>query len=231
MSRENSGDGRALKRKVFRLLQAEDFGRGLEDLVNLPGRQVVNPLFSFLLSTDELVRWRAVTAMGEVVRNLAEQNMESARVIIRRLMWSLNDESGGIGWGAPEVLGEIMARHKTLAEEFASILVSYCDESGNYLEYEPLQRGLLWGIVRLARVRPELVRDASPHLRLFLESSDPMIRGLAAWALGLLGDRELQATLDAMRGDTTPVSIYLDGAMEITSVGDLAARALRSLAR
>lgn len=229
MCKENPGDGKALKRKVFRLLQAEDFGRGLEDLVNLPGRQVVNPLFSFLLSTDELVRWRAVTAMGEVVRNLAEQNMESARVVIRRLMWSLNDESGGIGWGAPEVLGEIMARHKTLAEEFAPILVSYCDENGNYLEYEPLQRGLLWGIVRLARVRPELLTDALPHLRPFLESSDPTIRGLAAWALGLLGDRASQAILESMMDDTTPVSIYLDGAMESTFVRDLAARALRSL--
>ena len=31
-------------------------------------------------------------------------------------MWTLNDESGGIGWGSPEVMGEILAAHKGLAE-------------------------------------------------------------------------------------------------------------------
>jgi hypothetical protein len=46
--------------------------------------------------------------MGEVMAHLADKDMESARVIMRRLMWSLNDESGGIGWGAPEAMGEIV---------------------------------------------------------------------------------------------------------------------------
>jgi len=36
-------------------------------------------------------------------------------------MWSLNDESGGIGWGAPEAMGAIMARHTGLADEYANI--------------------------------------------------------------------------------------------------------------
>lgn len=29
--------------------------------------------------------------------------MDSARIVMRRLMWSLNDESGGIGWGPGNV--------------------------------------------------------------------------------------------------------------------------------
>jgi len=46
-----------------------------------------------------------------VISNLTEKEMESARVIMRRLMWSLNDESGDIGWGAPEAMAEIIACH------------------------------------------------------------------------------------------------------------------------
>lgn len=95
--------------------------------------------------------------MGAFVANLADEDIESARVIVRRLMWQLNDESGGIGWGAPEVMGEILARHEGLAGEYANILTSHIKEDGNSLEHEPLQRDALWGVARLAQVRPDLV--------------------------------------------------------------------------
>jgi hypothetical protein len=86
--------GRNLKRKVLDLLRAEDINQGLETIGSLPPRQVINPLFSFLCSTEPQVKWRAVKAIGEVVKNLAEEDMESARVIMRRMIWNLNDASG-----------------------------------------------------------------------------------------------------------------------------------------
>ena len=93
------------------------------------------------MDNDELVKWRAVTAIGSIVTLLAKKDIEAARVIMRRLMWSLNDESGGIGWGAPEAMSEIMAQSNKIAEEYNSILISYLNEQGNFLEYEPLQKG------------------------------------------------------------------------------------------
>ena len=71
--------------------------------------------------------------MGAVVEKLAWEDMEGARVIMRRLMWSLNEESGGIGWGAPEAMAEIMARHLELAREYSHMLISYMDYEGNFL--------------------------------------------------------------------------------------------------
>ena len=65
-----------------------------------------------MLDRDELIRWRAVSAMGIVTAALADARMDAARVIMRRMMWQLNDESGGIGWGIPEAMGEIMALMK-----------------------------------------------------------------------------------------------------------------------
>jgi hypothetical protein len=58
---------------------------------------VINTLFSFLYNSDPAIKWNAATAMGAAVARLAHEDTESARVIIRRLMWNLNDESGGIG--------------------------------------------------------------------------------------------------------------------------------------
>ena len=98
-----------------------DFEKALESLRCLPGRKAVNPLFSFLYHSDDLIRWHAVSAMGLVVSDLADNDMESARIVMRRLIWNLNDESGGIGWGSPEAMGETMAQHAGLARLFAAI--------------------------------------------------------------------------------------------------------------
>ena len=118
---------------------------------------------------------------------IADEDLESARTIMRRLMWSLNDESGGIGWGAAEAMGEIMARQARLAEEYHRILVSYIRDDGNRLDHEALETAVLWGIGRLAQARPELLSDAACYIFPYLQSGNSEQRGLAAWALGFLG--------------------------------------------
>lgn len=218
--------GRDLKGKVLAVLQSDNFDQALHELFQLPARQVINPLFSFLLHHDEQVKWRAVSAMGDVVANLAEKDMESARVVMRRLMWILNDESGGIGWGAPGAMGEIIACHDGLAKEYASVLVSYIREDGNFLEYEPLQRGAVWGIGRVAQVKPHMIPDAVPHLLLFLESPDGIVRGLAAWTVGLLGAAAARPKLEGLLEDVTEVPLYLNRNLVRRTVGGLAKEAL-----
>ena len=218
-----------LKVKVLALLQSDNLDQSLEELCQWPARQVINPLFSFLLNRDEETRWRAITAMGAVVAHLAEKDMESARVVMRRLMWSLNDESGGIGWGAPEAMGEIIASHEGLAKEYVSVLISYVREDGNFLEYEALQRGAVWGVGRVAQARPELVRDAVPHLVLFLESPDATVRGLAAWTLGLLAAEAARPQLEELLGDEAEITLYVDDRLVVQSVGALAGEALAGI--
>ena len=218
--------GHDLKREILALLQSEDFERRLGELCQLPARRVINPLFSFLLSPDEQIRWRAITAMGAVVAKLADKDMESARVVMRRLMWSLNDESGGIGWGAPEAMGEIIASHDGLAREYAKVLISYVCENGNFLEYEPLQRGAVWAIGRVARVRPDLVRNAIPDLVVHLGSPDATLRGLAAYAIGLLGAENVRPRLEALLGDKAQIRLYMKGNLIIRRVSELAKEAL-----
>lgn len=223
---DNKTGGRQLKRKVLGLLTYEDFDTALVQLQQLPLKRAINPILGLLCADDELVRWRAVTAAGVVVARLADTDREAARVIIRRLMWSLNEESGGIGWGAPEAMAEIMARDAGLAREFAGILVSYLDPRGNLLEYELLQRGALWGVARLASVAPELVRGAVPHLRGLLSSQDASVRGFAAAALGLLAEGNERGDLDSLLEDHAQVRFY-DGTRVVSrTVAALAAEAL-----
>ena len=220
--------GRQLKKKIQQLLLQKDFERGLADIAGIPARRAVNPLFSFLCSVDETLKWRSVTAMGEVVDRLAAADIESARVIMRRLMWHLNDESGGIGWGCPEAMGEIMARNEKLADEFWCILISYIRPNGNFLEHKTLQRGLLWGIGRLALARPHLLKDAAEYLHPFMQADDPYLRGLATWAAGALQNTHTQKLLNDLKADTAELNIYLDRQMTSCSVAELATTALEN---
>ena len=222
---DNKWGGRRLKTELLVLLLQDDFDQAMETIGSLPGRRVINPLFSFLCSTDPQVKWRAVKAIGRVVRSIAEEDMESARVIMRRMIWNLNDESGGIGWGQPEAMGEVMAQHQGLACEYVMILECYIREDGSFLEHQPLQRGVLWGLGRLAQERPELLKNATPHLRPFLSSADAVLRGLAAWTMGLLGGSQGDPALAALASDETEVTLYLNGTERSYRISELVRKA------
>jgi HEAT repeat protein len=221
-----SGSGRGLKKRFSKLLTLESLDRALGLLNDQPAGQAINALFSFLPSTDPKVRWAAVTAMGSMVSGLADRQMERARVVMRRLMWQLNDESGGIGWGCPEAMGEIMASHEGLANEFAHILVSYIRKDGNPLEYEPLQQGVIWGIGRLAEIRPQLLREAVPYLVPFLKVQCAALRGLAAWALGRLGAKAVRSEIHSLVHDTAEIEIFVNREIMRCQVGELAENAI-----
>lgn len=215
-----------MKNKVLEFLQADDFARGLDEIRLLPPRQVVNPLFPFLCSVDERVKWRAISALGKVISDLAASDMESARVIMRRFIWQLNDESGGIGWGCPESMAEAMAHNETLAGEYRHILISYINPDGNYLDHPILQHGVLWGFGRLAHSRPRYARDAAALLHPYMESADPILRGLAAWAAGPIVVKETVPRLKTLIHDHGDLTLYRDDRFVRYSVGRLAQEAL-----
>jgi hypothetical protein len=221
--------GREIKKRIYDLLKSPDLDSALDEISLLPRRQVISPLFSFLYEKDQNVKWGAVKAMGTVVAGLANEDMESARVVMRRLMWNLNDESGGIGWGSPEAMGEILACHDGLANEYAPILISYTREDGNYLEHELLQRGLIWAIGRLAQVNADIVQNAVQHLLPYLESTDATVRGLAARVMGLLAVEEVVSKLRGLRNDESQIQMYTDQGLVTCRVMDLAEEALEDI--
>jgi len=179
--------GRIRKEKILEILSGSNVDPGLPSLIGDSPKRIVNALFPLLYSQDDLLKWRVVKFMGICVGELAQEDLESARNVVRRLMWNLNDESGGIGWGSPEAMGEVLSRNEELAKEFAPILLSYADKDGNYLELPMLQRGLLWGIARFSAVRPKALKGSKSHFFPYLESKDSAVRGHAASIVGWVG--------------------------------------------
>ena len=213
---------RQLKKQVLELFLKKDLAAALKAVAAMPARQVVNPLFGLLYHVDLLIHWYAIIAMGEVVSSLAESDLESARVIMRRLMWNLNDESGGIGWGSPEAMGEIMARQPVLAREYSAILISYLNPAGNYLEHEGLQEGVLWAIGRVARAYPQLINHALAFITPYFTSKRAPMRGLALWAAAPLMQSAVCDQVQSLCSDMTEILLFQDGAMVPKTIADLA---------
>jgi hypothetical protein len=229
---------RKRKAEILALLAGDDLGAILAAIDNFLPTEVLNPLFLALCRSDERLRWHAVSVFGRIVARLAEEDLEAGRIIMRRMLWSLNDESGGIGWGAPEAMAEIMVHEPLLFQEYVHMLISYMREDGpldfqdgNYLELPALQRGLLWGVGRLAETQPgELVkRGVVADLLPYITSADHVVRGLAVRCLGLLGASEAGDLVSELLVDETPLRLYVEGDFVETTVADLAIEALEHL--
>ena len=217
---------RKIKKQLPGLL-AGDLETALAEIRKFPVQPAVSGLISCLFRTEELLKWHAVSAIGQLMNDLAGRDIEAARVIMRRLLWSMNEESGGIGWGIPEAMAEIMAINGKLAGEYANMLVSYMREE-NYLELPALQRCLLWGVARLAQVRPQilLAYDADGYLADYLESRDRIVVGLAARAFGFLKVKDAVPHLELLVEDDLALRIYEDNRFIDTTVGRVARQAL-----
>jgi len=185
---------RRIKNEVLAILA--DGGEVDERLAGYREEELIHPLFSALCHADETRRLRAALAFGRVVARLAARDMEAARVVMRRLLWSLNDESGGIGWGAPEAMAAVIAESQALADEYLHMLVSYLKEDGeelcqdgNFIELPALQRGLLWGIAHIApRYRERLLAmGVAGELRKYLSSPDKKVGESALSCYAQLG--------------------------------------------
>ena len=131
----------------------------------------------------------------------------------------------------PEAMAEIMVCHETLAEEYAHILVGFMREDGFFLEYEPLQRGLMWALGRLAQVRATLLhsKNVVHYLLPYLASPDASVQGLAAWASGNLNALEAVPQIQKLIKNNQEVRFYMEGKLSTTTTGKLAQQALSVL--
>jgi len=214
--------GRKTKKQVGEILALGNRSQALNRLAQIPDAQLIGHLFSYFYNKEELIKFRSVTAMGELAARIADNSMEKARIVMRRIMWNLNDESGGIGWGSPEAMGEILSKSPPLAREFKCILFSYLDDKGNQIEHEMLQRGVLWGIGTYLGTAPQNITDiAKEQLQAHLSSTDPIKRAYALRALSNARVLEYMLVPDFIQADKTTIDIDTVWDFTATRISDM----------
>lgn len=205
---------RKIKEQIKKQLQDDAWRHHIHDIAG-GGMAHVGPLFAMLL-LGPLMMHRAACVLGATCAQLAKQEPEQARTVIRRFMWHMNEESGNIGWGIPESFAESLAQSALLAKEYHRVLLSYImdtQQEDNYCDNNILRRSCFWAVGRLAQARPELCGGVRSWLVKGLSDVDIPCRGMAAWALGQLPANLMDAPLLRQLADSgvQEVCILFDG--------------------
>ncbi len=184
---------------------------------------VIRVLISLTYDKEDVLGWRAIEAIGVVSRTFSkdsEERMGNMRDTIRRLLWSMGEESGGIGWSAAEIVGEIIAGNPDSFNDIVPILWSFRDE-------EMFRAGIVWAMGRIAMESPGLVGFIVPELTQMLADKKPDVRGYAIWAMGILdGGKGAIGQISGLLDDDGPVPFYKGEDLLIRTVGEIAGEVL-----
>ncbi|PKK84319.1 MAG: hypothetical protein CVT49_04100 [candidate division Zixibacteria bacterium HGW-Zixibacteria-1] len=180
-------------------------------------RSAFRVLISLLFEPEKVNCYRAAEVLGKVAAVEARSNLENVRELLRRLFWTMNDESGNICWYAPEAIGEILFNVPDLCREFCPILASFLSE-------EPFERGTRLAIARIAEYNPDIFDGIKEKLSKSLESPDHEIRGASLLALALIDNPAAQEGAHLLTDDDHLVDIYEieSGTLLSLKISDLA---------
>ncbi len=115
------------------------------------------------------------------------------------------DESGGIGWSAPQTIAEIIVNIPELLDPYGSMMIAHA------FEEPPLIKGGLWGIGRLGKLSTEAVEFFHDMVLAVFRSEDAETLGLAAWAVGEAGFKPALPFLEKLLERKEKVQIYIKG--------------------
>jgi hypothetical protein len=179
---------------------------------------------SHLYDLDEKVRWAAIETVSKFVQTWWESGKEEkVRQYIRTLFWSISDESGGIGWSAPQLIAEIIIHIPALIDPYGSMMIAHS------IEEPPLIKGCLWGAGRLGKSVIETVDFFREKVLAVFGMDDDEILGLASWAMGEVGFRPAVPFIGKLSLRSEPVVIYMDGVLVERPLGHWAEEAIRKI--
>jgi len=218
-----------MKQTLLVALEANDF-ETIRTLA-LQSRKVLSVLVRLAYDKTSLTGWRAIKAIGHVASLYVRNNYDFLRDTIRKLLWSLSDESGGIGWSAPEILGEIVsADPKKLADIVPLIAEVYS------IEEKVFRPGVLYALKRIGETCPESIEPFQEIVLSGLSEQDPLARVYALELLTMLRNKLDSAVLDKARRqvaslgqDRTEVWTYKDDGFVGLEVGEVASGVIKQL--
>ncbi len=203
------------KEIVSRFLQSHDITSILKWAQTV--RNPLSILSSMLFSNDQLLVWRTIDALGHVTALLDKNRHDTIHQLVRHNFWMMNDESGNIGWHAPETIGEILYHVPTLIPEFGKLLLSYTDE-------EPFERGTHWAIARVSQRQPSVYADSIDIIIPSLKNPDAQVRGYTLLTLQWINPSDVIQEIKELTGDTSAFDWYDSntGMIQKETVGEIA---------
>jgi hypothetical protein len=162
------------KKDFLSLLDKMDFET--IEKISLHNQKVFGWLISVSYDREDPISWKAIEAMGHIAEvYISHDKIEPLRNTIRKLLWSMSEESGGIGWRSVELIGEIIYAEPSLFEDIIPILWSQRDEE-SFLE------SVLRSMIKLTKKinLTDYIRIEDTELAEFLNHKNDEIKALTA---------------------------------------------------
>lgn len=209
-----------LKEEIKALLRSPDFEKVSQLAIH--NKRVFSILISFTYDKKDLLCWRAIEAVGKAAGAVAEREPLTVRNIVQRILWSMSEESGGIGWSAPEMLGEMVINNPVACADIPPILLSFHEEE-NFLH------GILWAMGRMADAGISSAEGSAEIAIKYIAHKNPSVRGLALYAVSKIKRVETTDKIKDMVYDEGRFTIYENHELREMRVGDFAERVLKSI--
>jgi len=166
---------------------------------------------------------------------LVKSDYEFLRETCRKLLWSLTDESGGIGWSAPEMLGEIVSADPVRFQDIIPLIASAYE-----VEEDVFRAGVLYALARIAETAPELAAPYQKIVIMSLADRDPLVKARGIGLVRMLwswansngiwsreyGER-IRLSLDKLISDKGEVWVYQGNDFISIQVGEEAIEMLK----
>jgi len=192
-------------------------------------RKTLSLLIRMAYDKETLVGWRAIKAAGRVAKALANIDREFLRITIRKLLWSLSDESGGIGWSAPELLGEIVSSDPEGFSDIIPLIAEVYD-----IEEQTFRPGVVYALTRISEVSPERVACYQKIIIRSLVDKNPLMRVYALLLVEVLWTNacrtniwskefteKLKSVVKNLENDREVAWVYLNSAFIDVQVGEM----------
>ena len=224
-----------MRKIILQALEAND----LDAVVSLAlkSRKAMSLLVRLAYDKETLAGWRAIKAAGLVAKALAKTDHEFLRITVRKLLWSLSDESGGIGWSAPELLGEIVSSDPAGFADIVPLIAEVYD-----IEEETFRPGVVYALTRIAETSPEL---AACHQKIIIRSlvdKNSLMKIYALELVALLWNKvcrnnlwsleyqeKVKRVVRVMANDTEVAWVYKNNAFTDIQVGELSKKIAKML--
>ncbi|MFN2303844.1 MAG: DVU0298 family protein [Anaerolineales bacterium] len=174
---------------IRKWLSKSNYAPILEAAKNRKG--ILSQLTALSYDEDAEISEHAIEATGLAARIIAKRDPEYVRNYLLRLFWLINDESGGIGWRAPELIGEILY-HCPQFSQFFPMVISLLDMEKE--DAPRFQAGTLWAIGRIAQATKNAMLPALPQVRALISEDKPIgedVKAKVLWCIQQLTAAEI----------------------------------------
>ena len=192
-----------LKDQIKELIQQKKFNELLE-MKERPSKLILI-LMRTLYNEDPDFRFGAAYVLGRITSKIYSKDPERVKEILQKLLWSLNDESGFVCWGAPEAIGEIVKDISELKTIYAQFLISFLSHPNVIFNNNALEKGALIGLARIGKLEDHLLGQLKSLVKMYMDKDDQEMQEYAFWC-GIMAGLE---NMDKMIPDHLDTNDFL----------------------